>query len=193
MELPHVLLMPIDHNSSTASLGPAPLAELEEAVSRLRKHCEAGGKQALVVMERYMAGRQPGGNHCHLNLIPVPIASAPAAKAAFAAAAASAGFSFEHEFPAECAAGPEGQAALRAAVGEGEFFAVTLPDGSKLVHPLAGRFSMSFGREAAAALIGAPDRADWKNCRLDGGGGGGHTEESAVAQLKANIATSAPF
>lgn len=139
-----------------------------------------------------MAGRQPGGNHCHLNLIPVPHSAATAAKAAFEAAATGAGFSFEHTLPAAGATGLAGQAALRAVVGQGEFCSVTLPDGTKLVHPVRGRFSMTFAREAAAALIGQPDRADWKNCRLDQGGSG-PTETSVVEQLKATIKASPPF
>jgi len=190
--LPHVLLMPIDHCSSTVSVPLSTLSELETAVDRLRRHCESVGQQRIVVIERFMAGRQPGGNHCHLNLVPVPAASAKACKAAFLAAATGAGFAFELELPPDIASGAAGQAALKQAVGDGEFFAVTLPDGTKLVHALTGRFSMSFGREVGAALIGAPDRADWQNCRLDQGGPG-PDEAEAVAQLKATLRNTPPF
>ena len=47
--------------------------------------------------------------------------------------------------------------------------------------------------QAAAALIGQPDRADWKNCRLDQGGNDGATEASVVEQLKGTIKASPPF
>lgn len=47
-----------------------------------------------------------------------------------------------------------------AAVGEGEYFLALLPDGSRLVHPIAygERFPLNFGREVLAQLAGVPQR-----------------------------------
>ena len=65
------------------------------------------------------------------------------------------------------AQGEGARAALRQAVGEGEYFMVVLPDGSRLLHSIGGqRFPIAFGREIAAALAGVPERADWKNCKV---------------------------
>lgn len=50
--------------------------------------------------------------------------------------------------------------ALTLAVAEGEYFLTLLPDGSRLVHPIAHgeRFPLAFGREVLAELVGAPER-----------------------------------
>jgi hypothetical protein len=46
------------------------------------------------------------------------------------------------------------------AVGEGEYFLALLPDGSRLVHPIAfgERFPLNYGREVLAELAGVPHR-----------------------------------
>jgi len=48
------------------------------------------------------------------------------------------------------AQGEAGREALRAVVGAGEFFAATLPDGERRVHPTprGARHPLNFGREA---------------------------------------------
>lgn len=73
-------------------------------------------------------------------------------------------------------------AALHSVVGGDEYFCVTLPDGSRLVHPIAKgeRFNMQFGREVVAGILGAPHKADWRNCTLDSAG-----EEARSEQFKA--------
>jgi hypothetical protein len=59
------------------------------------------------------------------------------------------------------ATGEAARDALRAAVGEGEYFAALLPDGSRLVHPIpfGQRFPLDFGRQALAELAGR-----WRVC-----------------------------
>lgn len=191
---PHVLVIPIDHHSSTASVPVATMAEMEDHVAALRACFASLGKQVcdlcvllsrfpssqwafgltvlgellqLVGFERNLAGRQPGGSHSFLNCVGVDDAAASATKAAFIAAAKRAGFEFECEIPAEGSVG-ERQAALSEAVGKGEFCAVTLPDGGRLVHaiPKGERHSMNFGREVLAGLLGEPERANWQECKL---------------------------
>lgn len=53
-----------------------------------------------------------------------------------------------------CAQGEAGRDALRAVVGAGEFFAATLPDGSRLVQPIPRgvRHPLNFGREVRPGL-----------------------------------------
>ena len=48
--------------------------------------------------------------------------------------------------------GEQGREALRSVVANGEFFLLTLPDGSRLVHPIAAgvRHPLNFGREVCA-------------------------------------------
>lgn len=158
----------------------ATLAEQEDHAAALRACFAAQGKQ-LVGFERNLAGRQPGGNHMHLNFVGVDDAAAGATKAAFVAAAKRAGFEWEVEIPAAQASGAAGRAALQEAVGKGEFCAVVLPDGGKLVHAIGRgeRHSMNFGREVLAGLLGEPDRANWQECKLERA-----EEEAKVAAFK---------
>ena len=74
-------------------------------------------------------------------------------------------------WPLSACAGWQGegaQEALQKAVGDQEFFCALLPGGRRLVHVIERgvRHPLSFGRDMAAALAGAPDRADWKACQV---------------------------
>ena len=64
--------------------------------------------------------------------------------------------------------GEEGRLALRDAVGDGEYFQVIFPDGSRMVHTIrpGQKHHLPFGREAAASVAGVPARADWKSCQV---------------------------
>ena len=50
--------------------------------------------------------------------------------------------------------------ACHPAVGESEYFVALLPDGGRLVHPIAygERFPLNYGREVLAELAGVPHR-----------------------------------
>ena len=66
------------------------------------------------------------------------------------------------------------------------FFAVTLPSGERLLHRMATnprKHPLHFGREVLATLLGAPQRADWKNClpKLTVGGADLATLEGGLA------------
>jgi diadenosine tetraphosphate (Ap4A) HIT family hydrolase len=152
----HVLLIPVEHYPSTAMLPPSAAEEQWRYAAALRRcFAEACGGAALVCFERHLALRGKGGNHAHVNAVPLPAAAAAGARAAFEAAAQRAGFAFLGLPPAPAA--PEAAAQLAAAVGGAEYFCVTLPDGARLVHPLAQgeRFNMQFGREARTAAQSA--------------------------------------
>ena len=53
--------------------------------------------------------------------------------------------------------GEPGREALRQVVANGEFFLLLLPDGSRLVHPIAmgERFPLNFGREVTIFNLSA--------------------------------------
>ena len=67
-------------------------------------------------MRRNLAGRQPGGNHCHLNIVAVEEGAAAVTKDAFIAAAKRAGFEWEVELPPAEASGDAGRRGLLDAV-----------------------------------------------------------------------------
>ena len=98
--------------------------------------------------------------HFHLQAVALPAAAAGGCRAAFEQHGAQKGIRFELL--------PAGPTALRDAMPRPEaFFAVTLPSGERLLHRMATnprKHPLHFGREVLATLLGAPQRADWKNC-----------------------------
>jgi diadenosine tetraphosphate (Ap4A) HIT family hydrolase len=178
----HVLVVPVEHFASSQALPHAAHAELERYLSALRS-CWAGKGKELVGFERHMALRKSGGNHCHINAIAVPAAAAKDAREAFERAAKRRGIEgLTHLGPST---GEAARDALRAVLGGGEgaeYFVALLPDGSRLVHPIpyGERFPLDFGREVLAELAGAPQRADWKACKV-----GPEEERARVERFKA--------
>jgi len=71
-------------------------------------------------------------------------------------------------------------------VGGGAFICVTLPNGKRLVHPIlqGERHPMGYARDAVAALVGQPEKADWRNCKMDSV----EEETAAVDAFKARFA-----
>lgn len=162
----HVLVVSIEHHPSSQVVSTDCFAEVERYLAALRSCFAAEGKE-LVGFERYMALRKSGGNHCHLNAIAVDKSSSAAAASVFDQAAAAAGFQLKR-IPAAAGTEESARKALRDVVGEGEYFQAILPDGSRLVHPIAygERHPLNFGREVLAKLVGQPERADWKACAV---------------------------
>lgn len=160
----HVLVVSVEHQPCSQALSPEAFGEVERYLAALGACWRARGA-SLVAFERYMALRKSGGNHCHLNAIAVDAAAAQGAGPAFEKAAAAAGFSLTRLPPAT---GEAAREAVAAVVGDGEYFQALLPDGSRLVHPIAygERHPLNFGREVLAALAGCPERADWKACAV---------------------------
>lgn len=159
----HVLLLPVEHYACSLEVPASTTAEMERYLSALKSCFAAEGKE-LVGFERFMRLKKSGGNHCHINVIAVPTGAAKNAAAAFESAAARHGFGFT-KLPA--ARGEEAKEALARAVNNGEYFVALLPDGSRMVHPIAygERHPLNFGREVLAELAGVPHRADWKECQ----------------------------
>lgn len=158
----HVLLVPVEHMSSSLALSGPALAELERYLAALRGAARARGMVA-VGFERFLRLRGRGGNHCHVNMILVEEGAAGRTEEAFRAACQASGVSLHHV--AAVGGDAEGtRAALLDAVGDCEYIMAFLPDGSRLIAPLLGgvRLPMSLGREVLADLAGVPTRADWK-------------------------------
>ena len=186
----HVLLVPVEHFPSTAALPPPAAEELWRYCAALRR-CYATSLQGsqLLTFERHLALRNKGGNHAHVNCVPLPSAAAAGAMTAFMEAAQSAGFAFV-VLPA-APTSLDAQRQLAHVVPQGlEYLCITLPDGTRLVHPISPgeRLSMQFGREVCAGLLGTPATADWKTCVADQAG-----EEERVAAFKALFGPCDPF
>lgn len=158
----HVLILPIEHHACSLDLPTSTMDEIERYLSALSSYFASQGK-AMVGFERFMRLKKSGGNHCHINVMGMSLQNSNAAKDAFI----NAGMRQGHSFTNIQAAGIHTmQDAMRDIVGDGEYFCAILPDGSRLVHPIAygERHPLSFGREVLANLMGTPERADWKVC-----------------------------
>ena len=170
---------PVLEGEPSAGAGPGPGAE-EAADGAGETKTRTGGPRDLVVFERHLALRSKGGNHCHMNCIPVPRTRALKARKIFEQAAQRLNFEWEVIAPPESAA--DAQAAIAAIAGDGEYYAVHLPDRTMLVRKI-GRGEphwMSFGREVLGHLLGCPERTSWQNCMEDEA-----AEEKRTAAFKA--------
>ena len=64
--------------------------------------------------------------------------------------------------------GEPGREALRQVAANGEFFLLLLPDGSRLVHPIAmgERFPLNFGREVTRHNLPHAALAGWHHHKM---------------------------
>jgi hypothetical protein len=183
----HCQVVPVEHVPSFAALSPSAADEIWKYLGAIRRCFRAGGGGApvptdaatpldvtkdgeqgapreLVAFERHLALRSKGGNHMHVNCVPVPADRAKKAKKIFEQAAKRLGFEWEVIAPPESAL--DLQTAIAQHCGDGEYYAVHLPDGTVLLRKV-GRGEphwMSFGREVLGHLLGCPERTSWQNC-----------------------------
>jgi hypothetical protein len=162
----HALVLPVEHAPSSLALSAAAAAEMDAYLDALQACYKAQG-WGLFAWERYAALRARGGNHAQVNALGVPADSVKGAEAALLAAADVAGVALVR-VPGPARGGEASRDALRDAVGDGEFFVATLPGGARYAAPVprGARHPLTFGRDAAAAVAGAPDRADWRACQV---------------------------
>lgn len=159
----HVLILPIEHFPSTASLPQDAEDELCKYKAALRRMYRNQGN-SMLVFERYL--QLKAGTHAHLQVIPVPLARASGARSAFVTAAKELGFEFHVIRPED--EKMDTQMALRSHLQGGEnYFFVELPEGTILAHVLDPREKMplQLGREVCAKLLGMPERIDWRICK----------------------------
>lgn len=171
----HALVIPIAHRASSLELTPPERAEMTKYIAALRACFEARG-EAIVSFERYMANSQ--FEHLHIQVLPLPHNLASGAAAAFRSHGARLGIHFEEV--------PPGRELTELMPTPEPFFCVELADGVKLLHRMASnprKHPLHFGREVVAALIGSPQRADWKTCVPKPPPGGKLTTQELEAQL----------
>jgi len=162
----HCQVIPVEHLPSFACLPESTASEMWSYFDALRRYA-ATKDQQLVIFERHLELRNKGGNHCHMNCVLVNNDRAKLAEKIFNQAAKRLDFAWTKlDAPASAL---DAQAAITAAVDEGEYYAVHLPDGSILVRAIAKgeKHWMQLGREVISHLIKAPERANWQSCMED--------------------------
>ncbi|KAK9451411.1 CwfJ C-terminus 1-domain-containing protein-like protein [Limtongia smithiae] len=150
----HVLIVPFSHSATLASIEDVDsrqntqleLAKYRKAIqSMYSKH---GYMQVAFEISRL------NGIHFHVQVIPVPDDKYQKVKPEFEYASEKNGYKLE----------------VRAAddneLEQSDFFKVYLHDGSRLYVPLLPdvRFDLQFGRKVLAAVLGFPERSDWRTC-----------------------------
>lgn len=158
----HVLILPIEHFPNMLSLPSDALDEITKYKTALKKVYEKEGKRALI-FERYMQLR--AGTHAHVQVVPVPEDKVERIEGTFQEAAQRAGFSMQLIGPGSSQSVAD--AVKKVSLG-GNYFTVEMPTGSYLVYGITpgDNFPLQFGREVVAEILGLPERADWKACKL---------------------------
>lgn len=157
----HVLLVPVQHDSSGALTNPTVAQEMEELKRRLQKHALEVYDSDLFIFERAMQTK--GGYHTHVQCIPVPKGAGPKIRATMLAQASQQNIELRET---------SSDVPMHSIVGDnGYFFAEILsqrPAERYLYSASAGtRVPLQFGREVLAAVLEKPGLAHWKSCVLD--------------------------
>lgn len=172
----HVLLMPIQHRSSSLELSEEETADLLQYKQAIRKWFASQRCQALFY-ERYLPTKN--AQHMHIQCIPVPNAAADQIAEVITRqgqAASGQPITFQ-SFPSLQAfqellrqmGPPEASEDAGAdAPSSRPFIAFEMLDGSVLVHlPAARRGDLFvFARQVCAELLGTPEKANWKTCQM---------------------------
>ena len=176
----HMLVVPIDHASSTMELQDTTFAEMKAYVGSLCRCFSSQGLE-LVMFERYLKlkGRE-GGNHCHYNVVGIPKEAAEQLASDFKSGSANF-LKLKDDFLGKS----DFRGGLRELVGDGEYLLLVLPSGETLAKPImrGERMPFNFMRDTVARCMGCPERGDWKMCRK----ASKEQEEQSVAKFKATF------
>lgn len=154
----HVLIVPIAHYPTLASITPdlasSVISEVERYKSALHALFARYGS-AMVTFE--VARLSAKGGHAHVQVIPIPVGLENKVEQAFINQGKQYGIEFESD----------ANGALEAcADGKRGYFRVDLPDGKKMVYLMKDStpFNLQFGRQVLVSLLDMPERMDWKAC-----------------------------
>ncbi|KAK4053130.1 hypothetical protein OIV83_001865 [Microbotryomycetes sp. JL201] len=152
----HVLIIPIAHYPTLLAIPDDAskdiMSEVDQYKEALRKmYAEYGCQPVAFEKHAYIDDLQ--------KVVPVPNGVADRAEQVFKDEGSKQGITFEIVDSLE---------ALKQDGITDNYFRVDLPDGRLMIHKIQPRtpFSLQFGRNTVAVLLGMPDRADWKSCTL---------------------------
>ncbi|KXN86945.1 Zinc finger CCCH domain-containing protein 59, partial [Leucoagaricus sp. SymC.cos] len=175
----HILIVPITHYPTFTTIPPDLAAPILEETEKYKLTLRAFFAKHGCIAVLFEVGRLSAkGGHAHVQAVPIPRKLENQVENAFAREGRNQGIDFE--------ADPE-EAMNLCAGGRGSYFKVELPDGRKMVHLIRDHapFNLQFGRQVLVALLGVPDRMDWKACML--------SEDEDRADAQAFKTAFAPF
>ncbi|KAI0784379.1 CwfJ C-terminus 1-domain-containing protein-like protein [Abortiporus biennis] len=153
----HVLIVPISHYTTYASIPPdlaePIIEETEKYKSALRAFYAAYDAHPIAFEVGRLSAK---GGHAHVQVVPVPKSiTADQIAEWFISEGKRLGIDLEFDE----STGPP-------SAGDRGYFRVDLPDGRRLVHHLKDGvpFSVQFGRQVIVSLLAMPERFDWKEC-----------------------------
>eukprot|EP00743_Colponemidia_sp_Colp-15_P006571 GILK01007080.1.p1 GENE.GILK01007080.1~~GILK01007080.1.p1 ORF type:complete len:636 (-),score=121.89 GILK01007080.1:14-1921(-) len=162
----HVLLLPITHYPSYLAVPDDVAKEIEQYKDALRSFF-ASQNQEVVIFERNVPMSNSSAMHMNIQVVPIPKEAASEARPT----AESMGHANRINFESLPSDGD-----IRTVLPPSEpYFYLELPGlntakgklTEKLLHRISGtRHPLQFGRDVAAHILGMPDRADWKACRI---------------------------
>lgn len=159
----HALLVPIEHCPNTLMMPSETEMELESYKNALNMYFK---NQAMEVV--FFEWIFQHGPHANLQAVPIPVSKASNVQRIFKLAAKKLGFEFA--VVNSDSDSNEGRKLLRSQYdGKSSLFYVELPGGTILLHLVDDKekFPVQFGREVLAGLLNMPERADWRNCKLN--------------------------
>lgn len=151
----HLLFIPINHVPSVTNAPEAVRDELEKYKKSIKEYMKTKNK-TIILFERFINKN----HHCHLQVVPISEEEGLRAKEAITAEAARRNIRFEPvSVPARDIA--------EVVEPDQSYITIELPSGEVLLHAIGRqRVPMEIGRELVAALIGKPERSEWKACVL---------------------------
>ncbi|KAJ8521668.1 hypothetical protein ONZ45_g1663 [Pleurotus djamor] len=156
----HVLIIPISHYPTFSTIPPDLAAPILDETEKYKTALKAFYAQFNSVAVFFEVGRLSAkGGHAHIQAVPIPMRLKDAIRPGFLEHGRTQGIDFAQD-PAE--------ALEECSNGRGSYFKVELPDGSLMVHLIKDHvpFSVQFGRQVLTAVLGMPERLDWKVCAL---------------------------
>ncbi|KAK4058716.1 hypothetical protein OIO90_000160 [Microbotryomycetes sp. JL221] len=156
----HVLIIPIAHYPTMLAIPDDAAGDIISEVDKYKSALKSMYAEYGCSLVAFEVGRLSGkGGHAHVQVLPVPNGLADQTEQVFRSEGTKQGIEFEIVDSLDV---------LRQDGVTDNYFRVDLPDGRLLVHKIQPKtpFSLQFGRNTAATLLGMPDRADWKACTL---------------------------
>jgi len=155
----HVLIIPINHMSNFLSSSQTVTDEINMYKDSLRKCFESQGKSVLFFERFIRSSRAP--EHMHIQVVPLSKNLVSNAEPLFNEKGLKFGITFETISSSDTWKD-------RISKDSG-YLLIELPNGNHLLHIIASgvRHPFQFAREVVAELLGFPERADWKACKLD--------------------------
>ncbi|XP_049831273.1 CWF19-like protein 1 [Schistocerca gregaria] len=150
----HLLILPIGHHQSLASLPESVAKEIKKFKSAIKKYFNKRQKAPVFFERNYKT------SHLQVQVVPVNLRVVNMLKDIFQDYAEGEGIQLDEL--------PEHAKLDQIAPPGTPYFYAELPSGEKLFHRIKKNFPLQFGRDvlASESVLNMVDRADWRDCKV---------------------------